>query len=114
MSVADCFREFNKEYNPIAGLIAPQEPKFFIRNPDPVFFVIPKRSIDTWAYFLLQPSDAGAIDENKSYKQQYRQSKFGKLGRQLAGMKPEDFKNAPESLRKMLENMEIKKAKLFS
>ena len=83
------------------------------KTDDPVFLVIPKWSIDTWAVFLMDPDPQKAVDETKSYKQQHlKGTKWLQMGEQLASMDLAALKNAPASLRTTYERIKTKKKHL--
>jgi hypothetical protein len=77
----------------------------------PVFLVIPKWSIDTWARFILEPKHEDALDETKTCKLRYSKSDFTLLGKSLAEI---DLSSAiaPESLLITYNNAKNKKAQL--
>lgn len=79
---------------------------------DPVFLVIPKWSIDTWARFLMNPDAADVLDEDNSCKKQYRNAKPAKLGRQLAEMDLSTVQGIPASLQHAYNNIKSKKVQL--
>lgn len=80
---------------------------------DPVFFVIPKWSLETWIRFMSNPDDPKANDESSSCRETYHYStKFGREGRNLAGW---DFKRilaGPASLKACAIGIKRKKESL--
>lgn len=92
-----------KKYNNITATL-PQD--FFKTNADPVFFVIPKWSIDTWARYLLGPTALNANNESQSCKNEYKNSKFTELGSVLADL--QNFPNAPSSLKETISFLKSK------
>ena len=79
---------------------------------DPVFYVIPKWSIETWARFLMEPDRDDAIDESKSCKNEFRNAKFTNLGKQLADMDWSQAQTRPDSLLSSYNNIRQKKRSL--
>ncbi len=83
------------------------------KTDDPVFLVIPKWSIDTWAHFLMSPDPQNTVDEAKPYKQQYlKGTPWLQMGKQLADMDLSALNNAPASLRTTYEHIKTKKTHL--
>jgi hypothetical protein len=79
-------------------------------DSDPVFIVVAKWSLDTWARFLMKPSDEKSLDESESCKNEFRnKAKFTKLGKQLADMDIQDSQNIPSALRYTIDTIKKKK-----
>jgi len=79
-------------------------------DSDPVFIVVTKWSIDTWARFLMEPNHEKALDESESCKNDFRnKAKFTKLGKQLADTNISDDQNIPSSLRYTINTIKKKK-----
>ncbi|MDR2669375.1 MAG: hypothetical protein LBC14_05425 [Desulfovibrio sp.] len=77
---------------------------------DPVFVVITKWSIDTWARFLIEPDHEKALDESESCKNVFRnKAKFTKLGKQVADLNLSESRNIPNSMRYTFETIKKRK-----
>ena len=80
---------------------------------DPVFLLIPKWSLDTWARFFMEPDHGQALDESESCKNEIRQkAKWAKLGRKLSAINLADLKDMPDSLRYSYDAIKRKKEQL--
>lgn len=79
-------------------------------DSDPVFLIIPKWSIDTWARYLMEEDNPEVLDETKSCKNIFRnKAKFIKLGKQLAEVNWTTAQNMPASLKSTFERIKTKK-----
>jgi hypothetical protein len=84
--------------------------KLPFNESDPVFIVITKWSIDTWARFLMEPNHEKALDESESCKNEFRnKAKFTKLGKQIADLNLSESQNIPNSLRYTFETIKKRK-----
>ncbi len=87
--------------------------EFSYNQDDPVFFIIPKWSIDTWFRYIDNPQDVSSIDESKTYKKdRVSKGKFAILGKIFAKMNINDTTLMPESLKLTYERAKDTKQRL--
>lgn len=83
--------------------------KYFpIEKKDPIFVVIPKWSIETWAGFLITPDPVQFVNEDVSCKIQHQKVSWGKIGKQLAATPYASISKSP-SLKSTWDRIRLQK-----